>query len=204
MVMFIQIYIILISIIKLFFYMLISENISLLVKSILDNKVVAIPTETVFGLSCRINTEVISKIVELKSRSFTKGFILLGSSWDHISPYINEEQLPQEVFEKKDIYSEPTTWIVPASNKAISVLTGGRKTIAVRITRNSFLQNVCDKINQGIITTSANMSGESPAISDMEVCKYFPKGVDFVYKKTIINPLDPSRIVDIITGQFYR
>jgi L-threonylcarbamoyladenylate synthase len=184
--------------------MVLSEDVGVFVEGLLNNKVIAVPTETVFGLSCRVDTIAIEQILSLKGRSISKGFIILGGKWSHISPYIDESKVSESFFNTRNSSDSAITWVVPASSRAPQIITGGRNKIAVRLTRNKLLQQLCNGLNECIITTSANKAGESPALSFAEVQLAFPSGVKFIYKSDIGCRHAPTKIIDIITGEVIR
>lgn len=184
--------------------MVLSNNISALVEALLNDKVVAVPTETVFGLSCRVNAMAIQQIISLKGRSASKGFIILGSKWSHISPYIDETKVSQSFFKAKDTCNSAITWVVPASINAPKIITGGRATIAVRLTKNKLLGQLCNDLDECIVTTSANKTGEPPAVLSREVQLAFPFGVKFIYRADIDNSHPPTKIIDILTEEVIR
>jgi len=50
-----------------------------------------------------------------------------------------------------------------------------RKTIALRIPKNTFLQKLLKKINRPLVQTSVNISGESPLINIEQIQERFSK-----------------------------
>ena len=56
-------------------------------------KVIAFPSEGVWGLGCDPNNEVaVAKLLRLKQRSMNKGLILVGGTLEHMKPYIEVEK----------------------------------------------------------------------------------------------------------------
>ena len=56
----------------------------------LKKGVIAHPTDTIYGLGCLANNPVgINKIIELKNRDLSKGFILLASDIRFLMTYID-------------------------------------------------------------------------------------------------------------------
>ncbi|RIY33531.1 hypothetical protein CKF54_02670 [Psittacicella hinzii] len=68
-------------------------------KDLLD-KIVAYPTESVFGLGCRIDKlEVIERILALKERDANKGFVILATSLEQVSEIVDLDLIPQSLKE---------------------------------------------------------------------------------------------------------
>ena len=62
-----------------------------------SGQVLAYPTEAVFGLGCDPDNEAaVNQLLAIKNRPVEKGLILLGSSFEQLSPYINTKQISAE------------------------------------------------------------------------------------------------------------
>ncbi|MDE4946915.1 Sua5/YciO/YrdC/YwlC family protein, partial [Francisella tularensis subsp. holarctica] len=95
--------------------------------------------------------------------------------------------------------AQPTTWIVPGK-KDIQWLTGGQTTIAIRLVTTEIVTYISENINDAIISTSANISGEDFINNAKSISKTF----DNIYVlETEFWFSQPSRIIDIISGQQY-
>ncbi len=170
-----------------------------------QGKIVALPTESVFGLSCRVDKTCMKKLLKLKQRSATKGLILLGGSWTQLARYVDNSFLTSQHIEMITIPQKKViTWVVPASNDAPKLLTGGRDTIAIRLTSDPFLKDICNTLGEAIISTSANIANAQPAKDSSQVNQYFPVGIDYIYEGEIMNDNPPSKIIELLSGQVLR
>ena len=62
--------------------------------------VIAYPTEAVFGLGCDPdNLDAIAKLLKIKKRPKSKGLILLASSFEQLTPYLDLTQLSKAQIE---------------------------------------------------------------------------------------------------------
>nr|BET44480.1 MAG: L-threonylcarbamoyladenylate synthase [Candidatus Aschnera chinzeii] len=170
-------------------------------------KIIAYPTESVFGLGCdpdNINT--IKKLLHLKQRSWEKGFILIAENYHQLLPYIDEHKInnaeKQKILLSKD---EPTTWVVPAKKKLSKYLTGKFTSIAIRITNSKLIRQLCYLYGKPLISTSANINGLMPSKTTQEVTKQFKNYHDLIILNGIIdgNP-KTSKIIDVHTEYVYR
>ena len=84
----------------------------------LKKGVIAHPTDTIYGLACLANNPSgIQKIIELKNRDISKGFILLASDIGYLLPYI-DSQMSEDLLEQISIPPKnPTTFLVPKSEE---------------------------------------------------------------------------------------
>lgn len=115
------------------------------------------PTEGVWGIGCRADrADLIEKVIELKQRAPNKGVILLASDADQLAPFVLDQSMLQRA---RSTWPGVCTWVVPCQVGLPDCLTGGRDTIAVRITDHAPMKAVLDRLNVPIVSTSANLSG---------------------------------------------
>ena len=137
------------------------------------------PTETVYGLGCDpMNPDAIDALNRLKQRQAKKGLILLGHTLAVFKNYIKE--LPVSAQEELRQAKKPTSWIVKASDSLPDWLTNKQRTIAIRITQHPVVVELCQQLDQPIVSTSANLSGKNTIINALEAHKYFHDKVDAI------------------------
>jgi L-threonylcarbamoyladenylate synthase len=129
--------------------------------------IVAYPTEAVYGFGCDPNNhEALAEILELKQRSGKKGMILIAADSTQLEYYIDFSGIPIERY--KDImqtWPGFTTWIMPINKSNLQhidpIIYGQYDTIAVRVTNHPVVKKLCELFGGPIISTSANISGET-------------------------------------------
>ncbi|QJC32910.1 Sua5/YciO/YrdC/YwlC family protein [Enterobacteriaceae endosymbiont of Donacia semicuprea] len=182
-------------------------NINIFINALKIGKIIAYPTESVFGLGCDPdNKKAVYNLLTIKKRSIKKGLILVASKYSQLLKYINEKKIIKN--QKKKILSTwpgMITWIMPISNNTPYWLIGDFNTIAVRVTNHYIMKKLCDYFGKPIISTSANISGMKPCKTFKEVIKYFSKKNNIL----IINGktggyLKPSEIRDSFTNLVIR
>lgn len=124
---------------------------------------VAYPTEAVYGLGCDpANEQAVRRLLALKRRAATKGLILIASHFDQLRPWLGE--IPAEILGKvMDTWPGPHTWVMPAHEHTPDWLTGRFDTLAVRVTDHPVAAALCERFGGAVVSTSANLSGQSPA-----------------------------------------
>ncbi|QYK05327.1 L-threonylcarbamoyladenylate synthase [Shewanella zhangzhouensis] len=168
--------------------------------------VVAYPTEAVYGLGCDPdNDTAIQKLLAVKQRPWEKGLILIASSFDQLKPYIDlsrvtEAQL-QAAFDK---WPGPFTFVIPAKADVSPMLRGCFDTIAVRVTAHEGVRAMCDACQKPLVSTSANLAGEQPALTLAEVQTQLGDKIDAVVLGQLGQSGQPSTIIDIQTGHIFR
>ena len=155
------------------------------------------PTDTVWGLGCDATNEAaVSKIYEIKKRAGSKSLIQLVDSLSMLRKYINK--LPGNLESLLAQASKPTTVIyndpVGLAPNAVSK----DATVAIRIVRHDFCQELLKSFGKPIVSTSANLSGQPTPKSFEEIDPVILKLVDYVVDLPTGNePKEPSRIVKI-------
>lgn len=131
-------------------------------KAVRAGKIIAYPTEAIYGLGCDpLNLQALQGIVDLKIRASKKGLILVASDWQQLEPFVHiSEQSILDVAMQS--WPGPVTWIMPASELCPALLTGNRDSIAVRISAHPVVRELCECCAHALVSTSANISGTQP------------------------------------------
>ncbi|MDX7989095.1 L-threonylcarbamoyladenylate synthase type 1 TsaC [Xenorhabdus sp. 12] len=170
-----------------------------------EEKVIAYPTEAVFGLGCDPDSEnAVQELLALKNRSWEKGLILIADNYERLCSYIDDAQLTDT--QKKTIFSfwpGPVTWVIPAKKTTPKWLTGKFSTLAVRVTDHPLVRELCSLYGKPLVSTSANLSGLEPCRNIEEVRKQFGVRIP-ILEGEVGGRLNPSEIRDALTGKLYR
>lgn len=131
-------------------------------------KVALVPTDTVYGLLCRItDKDAIERIYELKGRDKSKPLILFGKSKELLQQYSDGW------FNKVDALAHhywpgPLTIILPREEKLPDYVNPGFDTVGMRVPSSKSVMDLLEQIPEGVLlSTSANISGE-PEITKYE------------------------------------
>ncbi|MBO9717689.1 MAG: Sua5/YciO/YrdC/YwlC family protein [Pseudoxanthomonas sp.] len=125
----------------------------------------AYPTEAVWGLGCDPDNEAsVLRLLELKQRPVEKGLILVAAHLDPLRRWLDLTALPPERLALVlASWPGPHTWVMPAAADAPAWITGGRDSIAVRISAHPVVVALCEAFGGALVSTSANRGGEPPA-----------------------------------------
>lgn len=159
--------------------------------------IVALPTDTLYALSCNAyDTLATSKIMELKKRDTNKTLpVLLGSiAMAQEIATVNASALGL----MSKYWPGALTIVIPCQNHKLSkycISSDGY--VALRMPAQSDVLNIINQLGAPIVGTSANLSSEPVLTSAQNILKIFGGSIDAVYDTT--SPLDnlPSTIVKI-------
>ncbi len=179
--------------------------IDIIVKALNQGRVIAYPTEAVFGLGCDPeNQQAVDALLALKQRSWEKGLILIADNYEQLKTYIDDSQLSDE--QKQAMFSTwpgPVTWVIPAQKNTPKWLTGKFDTLAVRVTNHPLVKKLCVQYGKPLVSTSANLAGLAPCRTYDEVVAQFKESID-VLEGEVGGRENPSEIRDVQTGLLYR
>ena len=174
------------------------------VETVRSGGVIAYPTEAVYGLGCDpLEHVAVRRIIALKQRDAAKGLILIASDIAQLMPFM--AALPVDVLTKlKASWPGPVTWVVPAAPSLPFWLSGGRTTIAVRVSAHPVVAALCDALGMALISTSANRSGQPPARSALAARVQLGEGLDYILPGAVGGLNKPTEIREALTGKVLR
>lgn len=162
--------------------------------------VISYPTEGVFGLGCLPDdATAVYRILAAKGRDVSKGLILIASDTQQLADWIDlgDAEIP-------GTESNPSTWIVPATNAVPSWIRGAHETVAVRLTAHPTARALCEEAASCVVSTSANLSGHQPARNVYVLRRQFGPLVDYVVPGQCGPARGASEIRDIRTDKIVR
>ena len=149
------------------------------IEALLNSQVILYPTDTVWGLGCdATNIDAVAKIFKLKNRIESKSLVVLVSSIEMLRTYV--DAVPQKAIDIISTTKKPTTIIYNNPKGLAANAIALDNTIAIRIPTHNYCLEVINKLGKPIISTSANISGESTPKSFSEISLPILEGVDYV------------------------
>jgi len=171
-----------------------------------QGKIVAYPTEAVFGLGCDPNQQsALEYLLALKARPAEKGLILIASHIAQIMPYLDLTTLSSLKWEAiQKTWPGPYTWVFPASAKVHPLVRGQYPTVAVRVTAHPAASQLCQAFGGAIVSTSANVASEAPFTTACQVYDFFTDKIAGILEGEVGALQAPTPIQDARTGAMYR
>ena len=149
------------------------------IEALLNSQVILYPTDTVWGLGCdATNIDAVAKIFKLKNRVESKSLVVLVSSIEMLHTYV--DAVPQKAIDIISTTKKPTTIIYSNPKGLAANAIALDNTIAIRIPSHDYCLDIINKLGKPIISTSANISGESTPKSFSEISLPILEGVDYV------------------------
>lgn len=163
------------------------------ISSLRNCGIIAFPTDTVYGIGCDAkNRKVISRIFKLKGRSRKKPLVMFLAHSRSIQKYVVKPSKTRRKLLNK-FCPGAVTFIMKAKKTTPEDVISKEGTVSIRIPGYIFLRKLIGKYGSPMATTSANPSGNSPAVK----AKDLALDVDFVLSDDSIPGGIPSTILDI-------
>jgi L-threonylcarbamoyladenylate synthase len=136
-------------------------------------------TDTVWGIGCdATNAEAVKKIYKLKQRTDSKAMICLVNNFGMLEKHV--DNVPNVAYNIIELAVKPTTIIYDNPAGVAENLIANDNTLGIRIVNNNFCERLIRKLRKPLVSTSANISGESTPKSFKEINEQILKGVDYV------------------------
>lgn len=159
------------------------------------------PTDTIWGIGCDATNETaVRRVFELKQRVDSKALLVLLDSAVKLNFYVQE--VPEIVWDLVELTEKPLTIIYPGARNLASNLLAEDGSVGIRITKEAFSKQLCERFRKAIVSTSANVSGAaSPRFFD-EISSEIVSGVDYVvnYRRDDKTFSQPSSIIRLGVG----
>lgn len=170
-------------------------------------RVLAYPTETVYGFGGAIDRDSVASLINLKRRPLGKPFLLLVAGSDMLSRL--DLQLPSYAATlAARHWPGPLTLVLPGGHGRVAPqLRGPEGGIAVRWTSHGPIQQLIRAHGDPITSTSANRPGVPPAMTAQEIIAQWPDAVARGDLRVLdggrLSPSDASTVVDCM-GRYPR
>ena len=157
-----------------------SEALDRAASAVRRGKVVAIPTEGLYTLIADpFNLHAVTRVFRAKGREATRSLPLL------VADYLMVEDLARELSTRfyllaRKFWPGPLTIIIPAAAKVPLKVTGNTGRLGVRQSQSGVASALIMRLNQPLISTSANVSGEPTCHSGIQVFGTMDGRIDLV------------------------
>lgn len=136
-----------------------------------NGELVALPTETVYGLAAdAANEAAIKKIFEVKCRPTSHPLILHIDSHAKLDHWAKDISIYAHKLAEK-FWPGPLTMVLNKNDNISDIITGGLKTVAIRVPNHSIMLEVINKLNSAIVAPSANSHQKTSPTKAIHVLK---------------------------------
>jgi len=168
-------------------------------KYLVNNGIIAIPTETVYGLAGNAYSDKsVKKIFFIKKRPLFNPLIVHYAKINDLKKdcYLNEN------FKKlyKKFCPGPLTFILKKrkNSKLSNYVNSNKKTVAVRFPNHNITKKLLQNLDFPLAAPSANMSSKLSAVTAADVREEFKKKINFIIDGGKSNIGVESTIIDLV------
>lgn len=143
----------------------ISRDVSTASGILASGGIVAIPTETVYGLAAvALNEMAVNRVFTVKNRPKSHPLIIHLSANEDVGRWGTCNEQAQAIADA--IWPGPVTLLVPRTRLVPDWVTGGRDSVALRIPAHPMALSLLDELGDAVVAPSANKFGQvSPTTS---------------------------------------
>jgi L-threonylcarbamoyladenylate synthase len=158
------------------------DDVKKAVRFLKNGGIVIFPTDTAFGIGCRIDDEAaVRRLFNIRKRPETKAVPVLVSSLHMAQKYLHP--IPQDVIDKliKPYWPGALTIVLECKKDKIPIFVrGGGTSLGVRVPDHLTTLALLNGVGVPIIGTSANFAGEKTPYTFEDLDPELVKLVDFV------------------------
>ncbi|HYO91145.1 MAG TPA: L-threonylcarbamoyladenylate synthase [Pyrinomonadaceae bacterium] len=159
--------------------------------------VLAFRTDTFYGLGADPFSQIgVERINRLKEREGRKPVLLVIHAHEEASRFISEKT---ELFDALSVRYWPgaLTLVCKARPDVLEGITAGSGTIGLRVPGERQVREFICSCGGALTATSANLAGEPPARTALEVARYFPNELDLIVDGGEARTDKPSTVIDV-------
>ncbi len=158
------------------------EHIEKAIKILNQGGVIIYPTDTAFGIGCRIDNEkAVERLFSIRKRPHTQATPVLVGSIGMAGNYLKE--LPDDIQQSllKQYWPGALTVVLPCkAEKVPSLVRGGTETIGVRMPNHDTALAIIRGVGLPVLGPSANFHGEATPYEFSNLNPELTKLVDYV------------------------
>lgn len=171
------------------------KDIDKLVSILKNDGLVAVPTDTVYGLAVKASDESnYKKLIHAKGRPENKPFPLMVSSYEQLESLVELDDRARHLMHT--FMPGAVTFIFKRKEESFSFLKD-QKTLGIRMADDEFIKELIDKLGSPIWLPSANLSGQETAVNSDMVVEQLDGRID-AYVKGVCLGGTSSAVFDIV------
>jgi L-threonylcarbamoyladenylate synthase len=161
-----------------------------------DRGVVAYPTDTFYGLAVDPRSpEATAKLFRVKRRSPSTAIPLIAASIEQAERVATFSAADRRLAER--FWPGPFTLVMPARPGLADAILAGGTTVAVRVPAHPIACALASEFGFCITSTSANESGDPPAVSADDVVSAVGERIDLLLDAGRTQGGPPSTVVEV-------
>ena len=160
--------------------------------------IILYPTDTIWGLGCdATNEDAVEKLYAIKQRDKSKSMLILMDNPAKLQTYIKD--VPEIAWDLIDLADKPLTIIFNGAKNLAPNLINNDGSIGIRITSENFSRDLCMRFRKPIVSTSANITGQTAPQNFNQIDPEIIDLVDYVveYRQNEMFKQTPSSIIKL-------
>lgn len=176
---------------------ILTGDLSAAVQCLKEGGLVAVPTETVYGLSADgLNADAVKKLYDVKGRPESKPINLLVPDMETVQRFCQD--IPEEAFVlAAAFWPGPLTIILHKRENVPPIVTASGDTVGVRCPSHPLTLSLLKESCIPLATPSANLSGQPSPKNAGQVLAYFEGKIPFIIDGGPCSVGIESTIVDL-------
>jgi L-threonylcarbamoyladenylate synthase len=170
-------------------------------KWILNGGVVALPTDTLYGLAADpFSAAAVARVFAVKGRAAERALPLIAADAAQAEEHLGRlTPMAQRLAER--FWPGPLTLLVAAPEALARDVTGGTGKVGVRVPADAVARAICAEARRPITATSANVSGEPATPDPDQVERTLGGRIDLLIDTGITRGGAASTIVDVTAAE---
>lgn len=167
--------------------------------------IILYPTDTVWGIGCdATNEQAVQKVFEIKKRQSKKAMLILIDNASKLQAYMDE--VPDIAWDLVEFAEHPLTIIYPDAKNLASNLLGENNSIGIRVTTEEFSKKLCEQFRKPIVSTSANISGQTMPSRYSEISDEIKQKMDYIvnFRQNETHAPKQSSIIKLGKGNLFE
>ncbi len=171
------------------------------VKLLHAGKIIAIPTETVYGLAADANNEeAIKKVFKIKGRPTNRPLTVMIENTSRLTEWAID--IPKSAYKLTNkFWPGPLTIILKRAPHVLDIITAGQNTIGLRCPNHPITQQILQTFQGGIAAPSANRFGHVSPTTAEHVRQELGDKIDFIVDGGSCTIGIESTIIDLSTTE---
>lgn len=166
-----------------------------------EGGVILYPTDTIWGIGCdATNEDAVRRVYEIKQRADSKAMLVLVDSAVKVDFYVQD--VPEVAWDLIELADKPLTIIYSGARNLAPNLLAEDGSVGIRVTSEEFSKRLCQQFRKAIVSTSANISGQSSPQNFSEISDEIKAAVDYIvdYRREETGKAKPSSIIKLDKG----
>ncbi len=175
---------------------ILSTSISQAVDALRNGGVIALPTDTLYGISANaLDADAAAKVFTVKGREERSPLPIFVSGPDDLFRYGRD--VPDVALRlAQTFWPGKLTIVVSKSDLIPPVVSGGLDTVGLRVPDHPAPRQIVAQLGAPITATSANVSGKPALTAASDVLRELGPRLDLVFDGGVLAPSAPSTVID--------